>query len=272
MKSSEQPPVGNGLNLPRAYANEPDIGYYDDPPLDYPERQWRWYTRHVRPQRFADRDRTLRYGTDPPFTPYGPSNSYGYGWYGYGAFGGEGAMAEGNIQGRYDERRFDEWQEHHDKGREAYAAAMAEGVDAFRNADYSAAVGAFVRAAELNQGDPASRLLGTYALVAIGNYDDAVLMLRRAIQLQSRLIYLPLSIREEYGPKIDFDAHLQKLRQATEDAKDDAGRWMLLAFYEHFTGNREAASEAITKANEQAPRDPLIQDLHRAIRLLTPSQ
>jgi len=244
------------------------LGYDDEPPLSWPEREWRWRTRHFRPQRFAHRDLDTRYGYDNPFGPYDylRRDDYGYGPYGYGV-----DPADAYLQGRYDERQFQEWKEHHDRGIASYSAAMADGLTMFREARYAEAVGAFSRAAELHQGDPASRVHATYALVAIGNYDDAVLMIRRAIQLQSRLVYLPLSIREEYGPQVDFDAHLQRLREATEQAGNDAGLWMLLAYYQHFSGESSAAYASITRALELAPRDRVIADLHRALRLQTPS-
>jgi hypothetical protein len=253
-----------------------DIDYDDERPLDWPERQWRWYTRHVRPHRFARRDLHARYGYTPPFGAY-RRNYFGGGYYGgypyydYPGYGAYDPPADTYIQGRYDQRQFQEWKESHDKGLNAYAAAMSEGLERFRETAYAEAVGAFVRAAELNQGDPAARLHAAYALVAIGNYEDAVLMVRRAIQLQSRLLYLPLSIREEYGPQVDFDAHLERLRKAASEADEDPGLWMLLGYYECFSGNRPAATEALTKAQKLAPRDPLINDFLRAARLLTPS-
>lgn len=244
------------------------LGYDDEPPASWPEREWRWRTRHFRPQRFARRDLDTRYGYDNPFGPY---DYVRRDYYDYGPYGFRVDPADAYLQGRYDERQFREWKEHHDKGIASYSAAMADGLTMFREARYAEAVGAFSRAAELHQGDPASRVHATYALVAIGNYDDAVLMIRRAIQLQSRLVYLPLSIREEYGPQVDFDAHLQRLREATDQAGNDAGLWMLLAYYQHFSGDSPAAYASITRALELAPRDRVITDLHRALRLQTPS-
>ncbi|HRX86802.1 MAG TPA: hypothetical protein P5572_17385, partial [Phycisphaerae bacterium] len=208
----EQNPSATPPAAPRAAAPETtapeaapapddlDYDYDDEPPLDWPQRQWRWYTRHVVPQRFAGRDAATNYGYNPPFAPYTypyPRRNYfggSYGYPNYGAYGGYDP-ADAYIQGRHDEQQFQEWKEHHDKGQQAYIDAMSEGVGLFRETRYAEAVGAFVRAAELNQGDPAARLHAAYALVAIGNYDDALLMIRRAIQLQSRLLYLPLSIR-----------------------------------------------------------------------------
>ncbi len=253
----------------------PDVGYYDEPPLDYPQRLWRRYTREVKPQHFAPRDLRRQYGYNPPFTNYG----FGYGGaYGYGPWGGFGTPGvdpgAAYIQGRYDERRFREWKVRYEKGRAAYVAAMTDGVRLFRETDYAGAVGHFVRASRLNQGDPASRLHAAYALVAIGNYAEAAPMIVRAIELQTQLPYLPLSIREEYGPKVDFDAHWQRLREAANVAEDDAELWFLVAFYAHFTKDRSTAQTAIDNVRICAPEDYddyALELLAEAARLLTPS-
>jgi len=268
--AAEEPPATTPPSAAADDSAHGDNGYDDEPPLDWPERQWRWYTRQVRPQRFAGRDRDIRYGCNPPFPPYGLVRRDYFG-YGYSPWDYDTDSADAYIQGRYDERRFQEWQDSHDKGRDAYTTAMSEGLARFKETQYAEAVGAFVRAAELNQGDPAARLHAAYALVAIGNYDDAVLMIRRAIQLQSRLLYLPLSIREEYGPQVDFDAHLRRLREAAEAATDDPGLWMLLGYYQYFSSDRTAATVALATAQKLAPQDPLINDFVRAARLLTPT-
>jgi tetratricopeptide (TPR) repeat protein len=251
-----------------------DTGYYDEPPLDYYERQWRWYTRHVRPQRFARRDTRRRYGYDAPFSRnnyprggfFGPLGASSYGFWGYDSYD----SGEAYIQGRHDERRFSEWKARHDKGENAYVAAMDEGVTAFREADYPNAVSAFLRAAELNNGDPSSRLLGAYALVAIGNYDEAAAKLYEALKLQSRLYYLSLDIRAEYGPKVDFDAHYQRLQEAVQAAEDDPDLLTLQAFYAYFSGDRAAARESLDRAIELAPRDRVIGEFHRAVSAMTP--
>ncbi|MCH7812548.1 MAG: sulfatase-like hydrolase/transferase, partial [Planctomycetes bacterium] len=48
-------------------------------------------------------------------------------------------------------------------------------------------------------------------MTALGQYAAAVPALRRALQLQPRLTYLPLDIRSEYGAQADFSAHLDAL-------------------------------------------------------------
>jgi hypothetical protein len=253
----------------------PDSGYDrdDEPPLDYYQRQWRWFTQHATPQRFAGADLRRVYGSWPPFHPGYGAWSTSWGDCAYGAFApyAEQDVGQSYIQGRYDERRFQQWKNHHDRNKAAYLQAMGEGIHLFREAQYPAAVGQFVLAARLHQGDPASRLHAAYSLVAIGNYSDAVLMIRRAMQLQDQLPYLPLDIRAEYGPNVDFDAHLQRLTETVRKTEDDPGQWMLLGYYRFFSGNAAGALEALTRAKELAPRDPLIADLHEAVRLRTPS-
>ena len=253
-----------------------DAAYPDEPPLDFYQRQWRWYSRHARPQRFSSRDLRRNYGYNPPLDyqqypypyAYGSSFNYPNQFYApdpYSGFGG------GYIQGRHDERRFLEWKEHHDTNKKAFLAAMEEGAQLFREAEYAAALGRFVSAAKLNNGDPASRLHAAFCLVAIGNYDEAVLMLRRACQLQSQIPWLDIDIRSEYGPTVDFDAHLQRLETATQQSPDDAGLWMLLGFYHHCSGDQGKAYGAIARSHQMAPADRTIRDLYQAVRMLTPS-
>jgi hypothetical protein len=263
----------------RPQLDQPGL-YPDEPPLDYYQRQWRWYSRHAHPRHFASRDLRRQYGYEPPFGygyfpygfgygyPYGGVYGYPYDYYGAGPYGGFG---NAYIQGRYDERRFQQWRTHYESNKKVYINAMDEGVGLYREGEYAAALRDFILAAKLDNGDSASRLHAAYCLVAIGNYDDAVLMVRRALQLQSRLPYLALDIPAEYGVKVDFDAHLQRLEEAAKESPDDPGLWMLLGFYHYFSGRSAEAVEDLTKARQLAPADTIISDLLQAARLLTPS-
>lgn len=236
----------------------PEQVYDDEPPLDFHQRRWRAYSRNWRPQRFHLRDANTRFGHNPPF--YGGYGGF-YDPYHYG-FGG----ADAYLQGRHDERQFQDWKASNDIGYAAYMSAMEDGLQEFANADYPAAAAAFLRAAKQNQGDPASRLHATYALVAIRNYDDAVLILRRAMQLQSRLVDLPLNIPAEYTRRQDFDAHYKDLSETADANPDHAGVWMLLGFYQLFSDQGAAAAKSIERSAELAPEDSLIQLLHERAR------
>jgi len=252
---------------------DPPVDYDDEPPLDYRERVWRYRTRLWRPQRFAGRDSHTRFGHSPPHHYYpGGHRGFHHGRFRSRRHGGYFPGTEAYLQGRHDERRFRQWKEGHDRGIRTYVGAMQEGIKAFRHAEYSQALRHFLLAARQNQGDPAARLHGMYAMVALGKYDDAVLMMRRAIQLQTRLLELPLDIRDEYGPKVDFDAHLTRLRRYVHDNDGDAGLWMLLGFYQHFSGDAAGADKSLRRASQLAPSDPLIEMFAQTTRLLAPAE
>ncbi len=257
----------------RSYA--PDSGYYDEPPLDFYQRNWRWFTRNVHPQHFARRDLRRNYGYNPPFyggwSGYYPG-PYGYGYgYGYGGLPFDPYAGQAYIQGRYDERRFQQWREYYEKGRALYSDSMQTGLEWFRDGDYDKAVRVFLQAARQNQGDPASRMYAAYALVAIGNYDKAASMIHRALDLQPRIAYLPMDIRDEYGAQVDFDAHLRRLTAAVKKAGDNADLWLLLGYYRFFSGDSAGSIKALRKAMNLAPEDPIIRRFYDAVREVTPS-
>lgn len=118
--------------------------YDDDPPLDSQQRRWRAYTRNWGPQRFYLRDADTRFGYNSPY--YGDYGGF-YDPYAYGY----GSNADAYLQGRHDERQFQDWKAANDVGYAAYMSAMEDGLDAFARADYPAAAAAFLRAAKQNQ-------------------------------------------------------------------------------------------------------------------------
>jgi tetratricopeptide (TPR) repeat protein len=250
------------------------IDYDSEPPYDFYERQerraardyGRWRTRVGRPYRgggwwYHGRGwRWDRYG--------GPGYSDCYGWYGppYHSF------HEGYWEGQRDGRRFAEWERSYEIGRRGYADAMSEGLLAFRRAEYTLAARHFIRAAKVNQGDPASRIHAAHTLVALGKYLEALPALRRAFQLQPKIAYLSLDIRRDYGPKADFDAHLNALGRAAKQAEDDPRLWLLLGYYQYYSGREAQAVRSLAKADALAPGDFMTDALLDAARRVSPPE
>ena len=244
-----------------------DFGYDDEPPVDFYERHWRRHTRFYRPRRFSHPNIRRRFGHTPRYYRY-HQDPYYY-EYPYSGYYEEGVALY--LQGRHDERKYRNWKKRHDKGKKAFAASITHGVRMFQEADYQNAARQFLLAARLNQGDPASRLHGTYALVAIGNYEKAADMAYEAIKLQSKLPYLPLDIRSEYGQEADYQMHFDQLEKFTSETKDNSRLWLLLGFYQYFSDNPSAAMVSMNRAKELSPRDRVIMVFYDAVEAANPS-
>ena len=250
--------------------NPPAVDYDSEPPYTYYEQQWN--RRFPAPYRRAFRQEYYPYGR--PYYPRqywtgrAPTVYEPYGEYRDDQY----VFDDGYTEGFHDGRRFQKWQTKAELGRNGYLRAMRTGSEQFRKGDYGTAARQFIMAAELNQGDAASRLHAVHALTALGQYSAAVPALRRALQLQPKLVYLPLDIRTEYGQQKDFDAHLQKLAQAASEVNDDAGLWLLLGYCQFFSGAGADAHHSLSKAAELAPEDTAVTKLLDATQLSTPQE
>lgn len=141
---------------------------------------------------------------------------------------------------------------------------LHRGLEAFRAGEYRAAAKQFKLAAELNQGDPASRLYATHALFAIGRYTEAVKYLRRALSLEPRIALLTFDIRDDYGEPSDFERHLSSLRRALRIAPANMDRLALLGYVLNYTDRPDEAYEVLAKARQIDHRDRLVQQLHES--------
>ncbi len=257
--ASEQPPP-------------PRIDYDSEPPYTVYERSWN--RRFPQPYRQGFREENYPYGRPyysrryrssyPPGRGYPEPNYYGFPPTEY--------FDDGYVDGFRDGRRFQDWQKQAEIGQASYLKAMRQGVAAFQAGDYGAASRQFILAARLNQGDPTARLRIAHALVALGHYDDAAPALRRALQLQPRLVYLPLDIRGEYGQRGDFLTHLAKLESSAQGADDDPDLWLLLGYYQFFSGRQTEAVGSLKRARTLAPDDSTTKLMHQAVYLSVPNQ
>lgn len=188
-----EPPSDRPKDAPPTAQPPPRIDYDSEPPYTRYERQWN--RRFAAPYRQAFREEYYPFGR--PY--YSRRYSHGYGpAYPYRDYG-QGVFDEGYVGGFHDGRRFQQWQTKAELGLNSYLQAMRSGVELFKVGDYGPAVRQFILACKLNQGDVASRLHAVHAMVAVGQYAAAAPTLRRALQLQPKLVYLPLDIRKEYG-------------------------------------------------------------------------
>lgn len=134
---------------------------------------------------------------------------------------------------------------------------LERGLQHFHDGRYDAAADAFRLAAETNQGDPAARLYAAHALFATGRYRDAITYLRRAFELQPKIVYLDFDIRDDYGRRTDFDKQVKALEDALERAPRNGDRLILLGYVRYYSNQRGQAYELLARAKRLDPTDSL---------------
>ncbi len=154
---------------------------------------------------------------------------------------------------------------------DAQGIAMAKGVEQFRNRDYGGAVRHLMLAAKMDQGDPLSRLHAAHALVALRHYDDAFLLLKRALQLQPALMHLNIDVRDHYADRTEFGRVLAQLDRDAEASSFDPAVWTLLGYYRFYSGDPGGGYRAIRRALELAPKDRWVGKLHEILRVSVPA-
>ncbi len=261
-----------------------DDPYATAPPRlqrDYmrPDPNLPWGYRRSRPPIFEPRSyydygqfgRRSAFDRPPLHTyDYGYSNYYEYypprdGYYDpYQAM-----VAEAYRQGVDDGRHFEQFERAALMGITSYLDAMDFGLAAFADGRYTEAADGFLLAARLNQGDPASRIHAAQALFAQGLDAEAVAILRRAIELEPRIIHLPLDLRSDYGTPADFELHVAALTERAADP-DDFDAAVLLGYVRLFSGRGSAAMEPLARAASLRPDDLLVQRLMMRAQLRSP--
>jgi tetratricopeptide (TPR) repeat protein len=137
----------------------------------------------------------------------------------------------------------------------SHEKALRTGLEHLKRGDYAQAVIALQMAAELNQGDPACRVHLAQARVAMGHYDEAGQVLRRALQLQSKLVYVSLNLGSYYNDPAEFDAHVDKLAAWVNDHRASADAYFLLGYMEFQRDRLEPAYAAFRAAAAARPKD-----------------
>ena len=147
---------------------------------------------------------------------------------------------------------------------ERLLARHAESLDAalrhLRAGEYSRAVAGLTLAAKLNQGDPACRIHLAQARLALGHYDEAAKVLRRALQLQPKLVYVDLKLDQYYPAGTTLSLLGDGLASWTAGNDHTPEVSFLQGFIEHQRGRTDAAYAAFLKAAEGLPSDDLTRD------------
>jgi tetratricopeptide (TPR) repeat protein len=141
--------------------------------------------------------------------------------------------------------------------------ALKAGLQAFHQGSYDQAADLFVLGGELDHGDPACRLYAAQALFAVGQYDQALPLLRRAFDLQPNLLYLRFDLRAEYGNPADMTSQVAILQTFMMNNPDWADGYLLLGYEWLHSGQRNMAYQAFKHAVQLDPVDALSRRLLR---------
>jgi len=165
-------------------------------------------------------------------------------------------MAERERGRRFNERDMRRRQQRILSGHEK---SLREGLEHLKRAEYARAVVALTLAGELNQGDPACRIHLAQARLALRHYSEAGAVLRRALQLQPKLMYVSLNLPAYYGEPAEFDRHVEELAAWVRKNPADADTYFLLGFLEFQRERLEQAHAAFRVAIRGFPKDSLTQ-------------
>lgn len=216
------------------------------------ERWSRYDSRHGRRRVYAP-GRSL-------YWPYG-------GYYGYGPYAMRRWVERAYDAGRHDARhdrqhRFNRWDMAQRKQRvlDQHEQALAAGLQRLKAGQATRATVALTLAAKLNQGDPACRIHLAQARLALGHYPEAGLVLRRALQLQPRLVYADLHLERYYQTEGTLGAYTDALAEWVEANRARPEVHFLLGFLEFQRGDFEAAYAAFERVERAMPDDDLTRD------------
>ena len=184
----------------------------------------------------------------PPGLAYYPYLPYAGGWIPYGlGVGVHGAIEDAYIAGR-------EYERHDARRRFNHERALQAGVRLLEHGQYAEAIVALTLAGKLDNGDPACRIHLAQARMAQGHYAEAGQAIRRALQLQPKLVYLTLNLDSHYPKESTFDEHIDALAEASSKSRS-ADVYFLLGFMEFQRGDFDASHAAFDMANRIRPGD-----------------
>lgn len=142
--------------------------------------------------------------------------------------------------------------------------ALHAGLQAFAEGRYDQAADYFILGTELDHADAASRIHAAQALFALEQYEDAVPLVRRALELQPRLLQLKFDLRGDYGDPRDFQQQVQSFtRYLAANPKWQDG-YVLLGYELLYSGQRQQAHQVLATAVSLNAADKLAAALYKA--------
>lgn len=135
------------------------------------------------------------------------------------------------------------------------------GLESFAAGQYERAAVSFLGGADANQGDAASRIFAGHALFALGRYDEAAKLIRRALELQPLLSTANYDIRDDYGRQGDFDRHNAALEQYVAAHPRDAAGHVVLGYVRYYSTGPGSAYDPLVRARRLDPHNELVEKL-----------
>lgn len=139
----------------------------------------------------------------------------------------------------------------------AHERATRQGVELMRAGDYRRAIVALEMAAALNQGDPACRIHLAEARLVLGQYRAAGQALRRALELQPKLVYVDLKLAEAYPDRVVLERATDDLEALANSGPLMSDEYLLLGFVQFQQAQFDDAHRAFRAAAAQRPRDEI---------------
>lgn len=219
------------------------------------------------PERFRDVRRPYYpYSMPPGFLPPGvtlPPTAW------------ERALQEAYEAGRADERAAAERDvnrtdmlQRRDRALDKHGEALAAGKEHLKAGEYAKAIVKLTLASKLNQGDAACRVHLAQARLALGQYAEAGAVLKRALQLQTQLVYHDLKLDRYYPAAGTLAAQrdaLAKWMAANQKWLQTDSRGADVQFLRGFLDYQLDDFAAATAAFRLAARSPQKDDVVRAL-------
>jgi tetratricopeptide (TPR) repeat protein len=142
----------------------------------------------------------------------------------------------------------------------ANSQATEAGIAALRAGKFREALIALTRAADLDEGDPICRIHLVQARVALGHDAEAARVLRRALELQPKLVSLRLNLETYYAEPGVLDDHVNALKTRVKRRRNAPhDLHFLLGFLEFQRGHYDDAYGQFARIASAEPGDEYVQ-------------
>jgi len=181
------------------------------------------------------------------------------------------AERQAQREGRFERQGYRQWAQRKQHLLSAHDQATEEGIVLMQAGAYRAAVISLTRASQLDQGDPGCRIHLALARVALGHDIEAAKVLRRALELQPKLVPMQLELEQYYPSADEFEAQVDALRSRVgRNTVASADEYFVLGFLEFQRGRYDHAHAAFRHAARGLPKDRRVQTYLELTKPATP--